>query len=390
MSKIYDFFATTPKNLEGLLFEELKELGAQDVKETVSGVYFRGPLSLGYKAVMWSRLANSILMPLKTFPAPTPEALYKGVRSISWDEHLSVDGTLAVTFTSSRSQITHTHYGALRVKDAIVDQFRKAFERRPSIDLEKPDLRINCHLDRDKATISIDLSGSSLHRRAYRTDTSKAPLKENVAAAVLLRARWPEIAAEGGPLVDPMCGSGTLLIEAALMAADHAPGLLRDYFGFQGWRLHDPKIWSKIVADARRRADEGLKNLPPIYGSDISNSALHTARNNIEAAGLTRHISLQRLKVRDLAPPRNTPPGLVVSNAPYGERIGTAQEALKVHEELGAALKERFPNWRASVLTGSKELGFAINLKADRYYTLYNGSLECILLNFSIYPPSSD
>lgn len=389
MSKIYDYFATTPKQLESLLFQELASLGAKDVKETVSGVYFRGPLEIGYRAVMWSRLANSVLLPIKTFAAATPEELYRGVRSISWDDHMNVSQTFAVTFTSSRSQITHTHYGALKVKDAVVDQFRKANGIRPSIELEEPDLRINCHVDRDRATVSIDLSGSSLHRRAYRVDTSRAPLKENVAAAVLLRAKWPEIAARGGTLIDPMCGSGTLLIEAALMASDHAPGLLREYYGFQGWRGHDQRIWEKIKTEAKARAAAGLLNLPPLYGSDLSNGALHSARNNIEAADLTRHIYLQRLAVKDLRPPRDKPAGLVVSNAPYGERIGSEKEALALHEELGGVLKDYFSGWQASVLTGSKELGFAMNLKADKHYRFYNGTLDCVLLNFDIYPPQA-
>lgn len=387
MPEIYDFFATTPKQLEHLLFQELKSLGARDVKETVSGVYFRGPLSVGYRAVMWSRLANSVLLTLKSFPAATPEYLYKGVRSVDWERHLSVDSTLAVTFTSARSQITHTHYGALRVKDGIVDRFRARYDRRPSVELETPDVRVNCHVDRDRATLSIDLSGSSLHRRAYRVDTSRAPLKENVAAAVLLRARWPEIAAEGGSLVDPMCGSGTLLVEAALMAADQAPGLLRDYYGFQGWRGHDERAWKQIVAEAEERAQKGRKKLPWIMGSDLSMGALHSARNNIEAAGFAREIRIQRQAVRDLSPPEGSRPGLVVTNAPYGERIGTQHEAREVHEELGSVLKERFGGWKASVLTGSKSLGFAMNLKAEKFYRFYNGTLECILLNFDIYPP---
>lgn len=381
----HEYFATAPKNMERLLARELKELGAREVQHTVAGVHFKGPLAVGYGAVMWTRLANSVLLRLKSFPAATPEELYEGVRRIPWDEHLSMDSTFAVTFTTAQSQITHTKYGALKVKDAVVDQFRDAFDKRPSVELDRPDLRINCHVLRDEATLSIDLSGDSLHRRTYRQDSGKAPLKENVAAAVLLRAKWPEISKEGGPLFDPMCGSGTLLIEGALMAGDHAPGLLRDYFGFLGWLQHDPKVWEKVVAEAEKRKEAGMKNLGKYMGSDINARVLSTARKNAEAAGLGGVIHFERRAIRDIEPPPGSKkPGLLVTNAPYGERLGDDEEAVELHAELGRVLKERFPGWRVSVLTGSKELGHKLRLRADKLYKLFNGSLECTLVNLKI------
>ncbi|MFU8805356.1 MAG: THUMP domain-containing protein [Bradymonadaceae bacterium] len=385
MSAQHNFFATVPRNMELLLQQELEEMGAVEVRQTVAGVYFSGPLEIGYRAVLWSRLANTVLLPLTGFPARTPEELYKGVRGIAWDEHFRVDQTFAVTFNSARSEITHTKYGALKVKDAVVDQFRDAFDQRPSVDLDRPDVRINCHIDQDYATISIDLAGESLHRRSYREDWGKAPLKENVAAAVLLRAGWPDIYAEGGPLFDPMCGSGTLLIEGALMAGDHAPGLLRDYFGFTGWRRHDEGIWTDLLEEAEERRRVGMSKIPLIVGSDKSRRAVETAEKNIAAAGLEDHITVERRAVVDIEPPFAAErPGLVVVNAPYGERMGGEGEAEVVHRELGEVLKARFPGWKATVLTGSKELGQELRLRADKRYTLYNGRLECTLLNFEL------
>ena len=206
------FFATAPKGIEPLLADELRSLGAFEVAEGRSGVAFSGPLAIAYRACLWSRLASRVLLPLATFPATSPEELYAGVRSIDWSEHLSAESTLAVDASVSGSKITHSHYAALKIKDAVVDQFRDRTGDRPSVDAERPDVRINLYLLRDTATLSLDLSGDSLHRRGYRDEGVLAPLKENLAAAILIRAGWPEIAARGGALVDPMCGSGTLLL----------------------------------------------------------------------------------------------------------------------------------------------------------------------------------
>lgn len=385
MATTHAYFATCPKHLELLLEEELKGLGARKVRQTVAGVFFEGPLEVGYRAVMWSRLANTVLLQLKTFAAPTPEALYEGVRSIAWDEHLALEGTLAVNFTSKNSEITHTHFGALKVKDAIVDQFRDAFGTRPSVDVREPDVKINCHVDRNEATVSIDLAGDSLHKRSYRADSGSAPLKENVAAAVLIRAGWPELAKQGAPLFDPMCGSGTLLIEGALMAADCAPGLVRDHFGFDGWLQHDELVWARVLAEAQERYEIGRPKLGVYVGTDIDGAILRTARVNTEKAGLDAIIRYSRRPVTDISPPMLAKrPGLVVTNAPYGERLGADGEAVQTHIELGEALKGRFGGWQASVLTGSKELGFKLGVRADKVYAFYNGALECVLLNFSL------
>ncbi len=386
MPSQFNYFATVPRNLERMLARELTELGAEKVQHTRAGVHFSGPLEMGYRAVLWSRLANSVLLELAKVPAVTPEDLYDGVRTVDWSRHMKVGDTLKVNFTSVRSEITHTRYGALKVKDGVVDQFRDKHGKRPSVDLRNPDLYINCHVDGPEATLSIDLAGESLHRRSYRSDSGAAPIKENVAAAVLLRADWPTFNDQGRPLFDPMCGSGTLLIEGALLAADHAPGLFRDSFGFSNWLQHDPKTWEKLVEEAEERAQVGLSRLAMIQGSDIDKKVLKTARRNAAAAGLEDKIKFERRAVADIEPPAGRGwPGLLVGNAPYGERLGSEESARRLHRELGQVLRDRFGGWHASILTGSKELGMELGLSADKIYHIFNGRLECLLLNLKIF-----
>ncbi|MDF9391388.1 MULTISPECIES: bifunctional 23S rRNA (guanine(2069)-N(7))-methyltransferase RlmK/23S rRNA (guanine(2445)-N(2))-methyltransferase RlmL [Methylococcus] len=379
-----DFFATTPKGLEPLLVRELDGLGAESVKEARAGVEFRGTLETAYRACLWSRLANRILMPLDRFAAATPEVLYDGVQRTDWSRHFGPDATLAVDFSSRRSAITHTLFGAQKVKDAIADQFLEHCGRRPSVRLERPDIRVKVHLDADQAVISLDLSGDSLHRRGYRTEAGPAPLKENLAAAVLIRAGWPDMAARGGSLIDPMCGSGTLLIEGALLAADIAPGSLREYFGFLAWKGHDLELWRKLLIEARERGAAGLARLPPILGYDRDRSAIHLALNNIDRAGLRGRIHVERKAAADARPKGAV--GLVVVNPPYGERLGDIESLIPVYHEFGEALKQHFQGWKAALLTGNFELAFQIGIRAGHYYTLYNGALECRLFLFDIAP----
>lgn len=384
MTVNYSFFATTPLGIERLLAQELRDLGIPDVTEARAGVAFGGDLASAYTACLWSRLANRILMPLARFPAATEQALYAGVQTIDWGLHLEPGATLAVDFAASRSAITHTLYGAQKVKDAIVDQFRAREGARPSVDLARPDVRVNVYLDRDQATLGIDLSGDSLHKRGYRLEGGKAPLKENLAAAILLRAGWPAVASAGGQFIDPMCGSGTLPIEAALMAGDVAPGLRRSAFGFFGWRGHDAALWLDLLAAADRRAEAGLKTLPIIVGYDADRQAVHNALGNLERAGLRGRVHIERKPVC-AARPRH-PAGLLVVNPPYGERLGDEQTLEPLYRELGATLREHFTGWRASVFTGNPELAFKLGLRAGKQYALYNGALECKLFNFSVDP----
>jgi 23S rRNA (guanine2445-N2)-methyltransferase / 23S rRNA (guanine2069-N7)-methyltransferase len=377
------FFAATPKGMEELLVDELKALGAQNVTKARAGAMFEGTVETAYRACLWSRIANRVFLPLKTFPAPTQEKLYAGVKSIKWSDHLTNDQTFAVDFASNQSQMTHTQFGALKTKDAIVDQFRSNTGIRPSIDVARPDIRINVYVLNDEATVSLDLSGDSLHKRGYRDEGTPAPLKENLAAAILMLAEWPRVAKEGGNFVDPMCGSGTLAIEAAMIAADRAPGLDRKYYGFLKWAQHDPKIWKSLVQEAMDREIQDLEKLPKILGSDRDFQAINAARANVERAGLTDII---RIEKRDALEAEATgPKGLIVLNPPYGERMGDVEELKPLYKGIGDTFKKKFQGWGGYVFTGSPDLAKVVGLKASRRFVLFNGALECRLLKYDLY-----
>ena len=331
-----------------------------------------------------------MLLPVAEFPAPTPEALYDGARAVDWSAHLGADGTLAVDCTSSRSAITHTQFAALKVKDAIVDRFRDETGTRPSIDVAAPDVQVNLHIDRDVATLAIDLSGESLHRRGYRGPQGAAPLKENLAAAILLRAGWPALvaaaAADGEPLgfVDPMCGSGTLV---------HRGGVDRRR---RGARVRARVLRLPALARSRRGAvaaacsTKRASGAPPRARS-ISRSAATTAtpapsaprRRTPRRAGFERLIVVERRELTAL-PDAPAARGLVAVNPPYGERLGEQRELAAVYADLGRALRERYLGWAAAVLTGNPPLGRELGLKAKRTHTLFNGPIECRLLRFDI------
>ncbi len=378
------FFATAPKGVENLLADELKGLGAQQVHEAQAGVSFEGALDVAYRTCLWSRVASRVLLPLGRFPAATPEALYRGVGNIDWREHIDSQATLAVDFSSTGSALAHTQFGSQKTKDAIVDQLRDRSGSRPSVELTQPSVRINVHVRADVATLSIDLSGDSLHRRGYRTQSTAAPMKENLAAAILLRAGWPKLAAQGAPFVDPMCGSGTLPIEAALIAGDIAPGWQRRYFGFLGWRQHQPQIWQALVQEAQERRLAGLPRIPTILGFDHEPQAVRAARHNVAQAGLQEHVTIELASLKDLRPPAASMPGLLATNPPYGERIGSDGDLSALYGQLGSILKQRFEGWSAWVLTSSEQLGFAIGLRADRSYAVFNSNVPCRLLKFRI------
>jgi len=381
-----DFFASCPKGLEYLLVDELKALGGADVHEALAGAHFRGEIEIGYRACLWSRLASRVLMPLAQFDAEDADALYAGARSIEWGQHLAVDATFAVDAVGSTRGIVNTQFAALRVKDAIVDQFRDETGARPDVDTERPALRVNLVLRRGRAILGIDLSGTPLHQRGYRLGRGIAPLKENLAAAMLLRAGWPAVYARGGGLVDPLCGSGTLLIEAALIAADVAPGLRRDYFGFLGWRGHDAGLWKTLHEEAQARATAGLQALKPVFvGFDQDPAVLNEAKHNAQFAQLSGFIHFGRQSLEHLQRPQElTLPGLVICNPPYGERMGADTHIVSLYRLLGSKLKAEFPGWQACVITSDEQLGHAIALRADKKYRLYNGALECVLLLFEI------
>jgi 23S rRNA (guanine2445-N2)-methyltransferase / 23S rRNA (guanine2069-N7)-methyltransferase len=379
------FFASCPPGVADLTAAELRACGAPHTRELKLGVLFEGTLETAYRACLWSRTASRILMPLGNFPAATPEALYEGVAAIDWTQHLAPTGTLAIEFGGSSTGIKHTHFGALKTKDAIVDQLRERSGQRPSVELERPDIRLDVRLDRERATLSLDLSGDSLHRRAYRARGVAAPLKENLAAAVLLRSGWPAIAASG-EFVDPMCGSGTLVIEAAMQALDIAPGLLRSYFGFVGWRGHDRELWQRLVDEARGRREATANRRIVLRGYDSDAAAIRAAIENSERAQLRGFVHFERRELGELVRQSEAASGLVATNPPYGERIGDQERLQALYATLGQKLREQFQGWRAAVLTGNPPLAKAIGIHAKRSHTLFNGRIECRLLRFEITP----
>ncbi len=380
--KLRRFYASAPKGMGELLVDELRDLGAQRVQGGIAGASFDATLETAYRLCLWGRVVNRVLMPITDVPAATPEQLYEEVHAIRWERHLAADGTLAVDCTGIKPAISHTRYAALKTKDAIVDRLREQFGERPSVDLEQPDLRINLHLRGDRARIAVDLSGGSLHRRGYRIEGAAAPLKENLAAAILLLAGWPDEAARGAMLLDPMCGSGTFLIEGALMAAGIAPGLLREHFGFTGWRGHDRALWRQLLEEAEQRRQQGLAQLPPIQGFDASEEALEAARGNIERAGLDDYITVSRHELSLDLPLDQPQQGLLVINPPYGERLGEVNELKPLYGTIGELLRGPLSDWPAAVFTGNPELAAQIGLQSERPVTLYNGPLECRLFRY--------
>lgn len=379
------FFATCPKGLEYLLRDELRELGAADAREALAGVHFSGDLVLAYRACLWSRLASRILMQLALFDAADADALYAGVREIDWSAHLAVDGSFAVDAVGGGDALRHSQFVALRVKDAIVDQFRERHGVRPDIDTQAPSIRVNLRLHKGRASLALDLSGTPLHRRGWRQGTGLAPLKENLAAAILLRSGWPQTARAGGALLDPMCGSATLLIEGAHMAADVAPGLRREYFGFHGWLGHDAALWAGLHEQAHARAQAGLRALPAVFfGFDTDPHVLAEARRNAQAAGVEGFLHLTRQAVEHLQRPAGIEAGLLVCNPPYGQRLGERTGLASLYRRLGERMGEQFPTWQAGIIIADEELGHALGLRAQKKYTLYNGALECRLLTFDL------
>jgi len=375
MTEPLTLFATTPRGLEAVLADELRELGALRVQTVRAGVAFRGDLELAYRTCLWSRIASRVLINLARFAVPDADALYAAVRALPWEEHLDPDGTLAVDATLSSSSIGHSHFAALRVKDAVVDRLRELHGRRPSVDRVRPSLRLNLVLQEQRGVLSIDLSGEALHRRGYRVAGAPAPLKENLAAGLLRLAGWPAIAAGGGALVDPLCGTGTLPIEAALMAAGIAPGRGRDYFGFLGWLGHQPALWARLLDEAQ--AEPGP--VPELLASDHDPKMVALAQQSAAVAGVGDLIRFAVQPLNDVVLPAGIPAGLLVANPPYGERLGDNVAAVRVHTDLGRVLRARFRGWQAAVLSGDNGLSRRLGAEAVTAHPLFNGGLNCTL-----------
>ncbi len=436
------FFASCAKGLEYLLAEELLSLGCVKATAAMAGVNVDGTLADAQRAVLWSRLASRVLWPLADYDCADEHALYAGAAAVPWQDHLDVEQTLAVDAHVSGAAITHARYAAQRVKDAVVDVLRARTGARPSVDVEAPDLRLNLVVRKDRAILSVDLGGGPLHRRGWRRAQGEAPLKENLAAGVLLRGGWPQMHAEGGALLDPMCGSGTLLIEGALMAADVAPGLLRTGgIAPSRWRGFDAAQWAALRTEAREREAVGRTGLRPVFfGSDSDPHAIRAAHENAEAAGVAKVMQFDVRDISELQPPpllhsrplRDSPPlrhsreggnPATLPSTPIEVRAGSLDSRLRGNDEqklqrpdqaiapdsaeqpqlrglvvcnppydarlaadpglyraLGTALMQATPTWRASLLCGDAELAYATGLRAQKKYQVFNGALECALI----------
>lgn len=375
-------FASTARGLEELLKTELEKLGAVECRVVQGGVHFEGDTRLLYQSLMWSRLASRIMMPLGECKVYSDLDLYLGVQAINWTEIFNPGATFAVHFSGLNDEIRNSQYGALKVKDAIVDSFTRKNLPRPNVEREMPDLRINVWLNQETAHISLDLSGEGLHLRGYRDRTGIAPIKENLAAAIVMRSGWQP----GTPLLDPMCGSGTLLIEAAMAATDRAPGLHRGHWGFSGWAQHDDAIWGEVKADAQNRARQGLAAYESrFYGSDSDARVIENARKNARRAGIGELITFEAKDVAQLSNPLPQGPyGTVISNPPYGERLESEPALIALHSLLGRLLKAQFGGWNLSLFSASVDLLNCLQLRADRQFKAKNGPLDCVQKNYHL------
>ena len=374
------FFATSAKGVESILAKELKELGVGNLKTASGGVHFEGSMEALYRANLWLRTANRVLMQLAVFPCPTPQVLYQNARQIRWSEWVSAQQTLTVDCNCRDSAITHSHFTAQKIKDAVVDQIRDNTGSRPNVDTRNPDVRVNAHIANDSCVLSLDASGDGLHMRGYRRQATEAPIRETLAAAIVELADWNS----EGFFIDPMCGSGTILIEAALKALNYAPGLLRvgnRCFGFQRWRDFNGECWEQIVSEARNRIHD--KILGRLLGYDLSRTAVNIAKMNVSAAGLTNQIRLSRGNVLNLSPSGHT--GVIACNLPFGERSGDVEALAPLYKGIGDILKQRCTGYKAYLFTGNLKLVKSIGLRPSRRFALHNGPIECRLLEYELY-----
>lgn len=371
------YFATTAGGLEGVLADEIAALGGRDVSPGVGGVAFSGDAALGYRSCLWLRSANRVLRRLADFPARSPDELYEGVRRIPWPELFGVDRTFAVDAAVRDSSIAHAHFAEHRAKDAVADAFRAAGGARPDVDPRAPQVLIHVRIFRDEATVSVDLSGETLSHRGYAGDRSRAPLRETVAAGIVLLTGWDR----RRPLYDPACGAGTIPIEAALLAANAAPGLGRASFGFMHLSGFDRALWERLRADAARALVR--ESLPRIAGSDVSPAAIRAALRAARRAGVAEHVSFTAADIADFSP--EGPPGIIVCNPPYGVRMGSEEDLARFYRAMGTAFKKRCRGWTAFVLSGNPEATRHIGLAASRRHPVKNGPIDCRLLRYELY-----
>ena len=372
----FNCFAAVPRGAEELAAAELAALGIQDAKPGKGGVAFLTDLAGLYRANLWFRTASRVLVQLALFPCTSPAELYAGVYALSWEKLITPEMTLAVDCSLRDSALTHSGFVALKTKDAVVDRIREACGSRPNVNTTAPDVRINVHLHKNICTISLDSSGDSLDRRGYRLERNEAPLRETLAATVVALTGWDGTI----PLADPMCGSGTIPVEAALMAARIAPGLQRQ-FGFQRWLDFDSGLWAAICSEA----EAGTRRLPVglVTGYDLDSKALLLAGRNCSKAGLQGQVHFFHAALQEFKPEGDT--GVVIINPPYGKRLGEEDDLRELYCQIGDVMKKQCRGWTGYVLTGNLELAKYIGLKASRRYVLFNGAIECRLLRYELY-----
>ena len=375
-------FATTARGFEELLKVELTELGATECKIAQGGVHFHADDETLYRSLLWSRLASRILLPIVNGKVYSDLDLYSIVTGQDWLSYFDEKATFFVDFNGTNQEIRHTQFGAMRVKDAIVDYFERQGKARPNVDKDYPDVRIHVYLNKEELVVSLDLSGEALHLRGYREDTGQAPLRETLAAAIVLRSGWKKET----PLVDPMCGSGTLLIEAAQMEVQIAPQLHRLHWGFDCWKEHNQDAWDKVKAEAVQQAETYFNQNPKphFYGFDLDHRVLKKAQKNAQNAGVAHLIQWKQGDVAALKNPSPDEVGTVICNPPYGERLGTTPALIALYSVFGQRLKNEFGGWNASIFSSESTLLDCLRMRSHRQFKAKNGPLDCVQKNYQI------
>ncbi|EFL79497.1 bifunctional 23S rRNA (guanine(2069)-N(7))-methyltransferase RlmK/23S rRNA (guanine(2445)-N(2))-methyltransferase RlmL [Actinobacillus pleuropneumoniae] len=372
------YFATAARGFEEMLKTELEQICQAECKVAQGGVHFTTTQRGAYQALLHSRLASRILLPLVTTKIFSDLDLYATIVGINWAEIFDPRDTFFVDFNGTNREIRNTQFGAMRVKDGVVDYFERKGFARPTVDKDHADIRIHVYLDRENMVVSLDLSGDALHMRGYREDTGKAPLRETLAAAIVLRSGWQK----GTPLVDPMCGSGTLLIEAAQMQAGIAPQLHRKHWGFNAWKGHQQAVWKEVLEQAYLQQNEEIQ--PLFFGFDLDHRVLAKAKQNAKNAGVAHLIQWQQGDIAALKNPCPNQVGTVICNPPYGERLGTTPALIALYSVFGQRLKQQFSGWNASIFSGEPELLNCLRLRSHRQFKAKNGPLDCLQKNYQI------
>jgi putative N6-adenine-specific DNA methylase len=371
-SRSESFFATAPRGLEDLLLQEVISFSGKDAKAVPGGVAFSGGWDVCYRTNLWSRIASRVLWRIGEFSYGDENDLFAAAKAVNWPGFFPVERTIRVNVTAQKSPLKSLEFATLKIKDAVCDRFRDAVGSRPDVERADPDVRVHAFLEENKGTLYLDTSGEPLFKRGWRAEQGEAPLRENLAAGILKLTGWKP----DEPLLDPMCGGATFLVEAAAMARGRAPGSKRT-FGFQKLKAFDASLWAKITQE--KPAGE---TSPELYGSDNDPEALKTARRNLAEAGVERWVKLEQSDILQRAAP--APAGVLVANPPYGERMGTPEELAAFYPKLGNALKKNFAGWRCFIFTADLRLPKLIRLQPSRRTPLWNGSLECRLYEFKI------